>query len=150
MKNLRKALGFAAMALVLTACVPSDFYSIYQPQQYAPAPAAPEYTAPAYYGLPKNYAEFRDRCQSACQSPRGAAKMYFDAVFCYMDKSKRSEASKMLRFIMHADAPHLDGQYAAFGKVVSGMDVVDEIADVAVDYSDRPRFDMRMKRVYLA
>ena len=53
-------------------------------------------------------------------------------------------------FIMHADAPHLDGQYAAFGKVVSGMDVVDEIADVAVDYSDRPRFDMRMKRVYLA
>ena len=53
-------------------------------------------------------------------------------------------------FIMHADAPHLDGQYAAFGKVVSGMDVVDEIADVAVDYSDRPRIDMRMKRVYLA
>lgn len=52
-------------------------------------------------------------------------------------------------FIMHADAPHLDGQYAAFGKVVSGMDVVDEIADVAVDYSDRPRIDMRMKRVYL-
>lgn len=52
-------------------------------------------------------------------------------------------------FIMHRDAPHLDGQYAAFGKVVSGMDVVDEIADVAVDYSDRPRIDMRMKRVYL-
>ncbi len=52
-------------------------------------------------------------------------------------------------FIMHADAPHLDGQYAAFGRVVSGMDVVDEIADVAVDYSDRPRIDMRMKRVYL-
>ena len=52
-------------------------------------------------------------------------------------------------FIMHADAPHLDGQYAAFGKVVSGLDVVDEIADVAVDYSDRPRIDMRMKRVYL-
>ena len=53
-------------------------------------------------------------------------------------------------FIMHANAPHLDGQYAAFGKVVSGMEVVDEIAEVAVDYSDRPRFDMRMKRVYLA
>ena len=53
-------------------------------------------------------------------------------------------------FIMHADAPHLDGQYAAFGKVVSGMEVVDEIADVAVDYSDRPRIDMRMKKVYLA
>ena len=53
-------------------------------------------------------------------------------------------------FIMHADAPHLDGQYAAFGKVVSGMEVVDEIADVAVDYRDRPRIDMRMKKVYLA
>ena len=53
-------------------------------------------------------------------------------------------------FIMHADAPHLDGQYAAFGKVTSGMEVVDEIADVAVDYSDRPRIDMRMKKVYLA
>ena len=53
-------------------------------------------------------------------------------------------------FIMHADAPHLDGQYAAFGKVVSGMEVVDEIADVAVDYSDRPRIDMRMKKVYRA
>ena len=52
-------------------------------------------------------------------------------------------------FIMHADAPHLDGQYAAFGKVVSGMDVVDEIADVAVDYSDRPRIDMRIKKAYL-
>jgi peptidyl-prolyl cis-trans isomerase B (cyclophilin B) len=52
-------------------------------------------------------------------------------------------------FIMHADAPHLDGQYAAFGRVVSGMEVVDEIADVAVDYSDRPRFDMRIKRAYL-
>ena len=53
-------------------------------------------------------------------------------------------------FIMHADAPHLDGQYAAFGRVTSGMEVVDEIADVAVDYSDRPRIDMRMKKVYLA
>ena len=41
-------------------------------------------------------------------------------------------------FIMHADAPHLDGSYAAFGKVVEGMDVVDEIAAVSVDYSDKP------------
>ena len=53
-------------------------------------------------------------------------------------------------FIMHADAPHLDGQYAAFGKVVSGMETVDEIASVPVDYSDRPKVAMRMKRVYLA
>ena len=53
-------------------------------------------------------------------------------------------------FIMHADAPHLDGQYAAFGKVVSGMETVDEIASVPVDYSDRPKVAMRMKKVYIA
>lgn len=41
-------------------------------------------------------------------------------------------------FIMHADAPHLDGNYAAFGEVVEGMDVVDEIADQYTDFSDRP------------
>ena len=52
-------------------------------------------------------------------------------------------------FIMHADAPHLDGQYAAFGKVVSGMEVVDEIASIPTDYNDRPRVDMRMKKVYI-
>ena len=52
-------------------------------------------------------------------------------------------------FIMHKDAPHLDGQYAAFGKVVSGMEVVDEIAAVPTDYSDRPKIAMRMKRVYV-
>lgn len=52
-------------------------------------------------------------------------------------------------FIMHADAPHLDGNYAAFGKVVSGMDAVDEIAAVPTDYNDRPKIAMRMKRVTL-
>ena len=52
-------------------------------------------------------------------------------------------------FIMHANAPHLDGQYAAFGKVVSGMEVVDQIASVPTDYSDRPKISMRMKRVYV-
>ena len=52
-------------------------------------------------------------------------------------------------FIMHADAPHLDGQYAAFGKVVSGMETVDEIASIPTDYSDRPKIAMRMKKVYI-
>ncbi len=52
-------------------------------------------------------------------------------------------------FIMHADAPHLDGQYAAFGKVISGMDTVDEIASIPTDYNDRPKVAMRMKRVYI-
>ena len=53
-------------------------------------------------------------------------------------------------FIMHADAPHLDGQYAAFGKVVSGMETVDEIASIPTDYNDRPKMARRMKKVYLA
>ena len=52
-------------------------------------------------------------------------------------------------FIMHADAPHLDGQYAAFGKVVSGIEAVDEIASIPTDYSDRPKIAMRMKKVYI-
>ena len=41
-------------------------------------------------------------------------------------------------FIMHQDAPHLDGQYAAFGKVVEGIEVVDEIAACATDFRDMP------------
>ena len=50
-------------------------------------------------------------------------------------------------FIMHAKAPHLDGQYAAFGRVVEGMDVVDEIAAAATDASDRPKTPQVMKTV---
>ena len=52
-------------------------------------------------------------------------------------------------FIMHKDAPHLDGSYAAFGQVVEGMDVVDEIASVPTDFSDRPRLVQKMARVYI-
>ena len=50
-------------------------------------------------------------------------------------------------FIMHQDAPHLDGQYAAFGKVVEGIEVVDEIAAVDTDYSDRPLEPQIMEKV---
>ena len=50
-------------------------------------------------------------------------------------------------FIMHADAPHLDGQYAAFGRVVSGMEVVDEIAGTQTDWSDKPLKPQVMKSV---
>ena len=50
-------------------------------------------------------------------------------------------------FIMHEDAPHLDGQYAAFGKVIEGIEVVDEICKVRTDYNDRPRINQTMKRV---
>ena len=52
-------------------------------------------------------------------------------------------------FIMHADAPHLDGNYAAFGKVVEGMGVVDEIASSRTDFRDRPLTPVIMKRVYI-
>lgn len=52
-------------------------------------------------------------------------------------------------FIMHADAPYLDGQYAAFGKVVEGMDVVDEIASVRTDVNDNPVLPQVIKRAYI-
>lgn len=50
-------------------------------------------------------------------------------------------------FIMHKDAPHLDGAYAAFGKVTEGMDIVNKIAETPTDYSDRPLSPQRMKNV---
>ena len=50
-------------------------------------------------------------------------------------------------FIMHEDAPHLDGGYAAFGHVVAGMDVVDRIAEIATDYNDRPLTPVVMESV---
>lgn len=50
-------------------------------------------------------------------------------------------------FVMHANAPHLDGSYAAFGRVISGMETVDEIAAVRTDYSDRPMVEQKMKKV---
>ena len=50
-------------------------------------------------------------------------------------------------FIMHEDAPHLDGQYAAFGKVFEGMDVVDAIANTRRDFNDKPRVEQKMKKV---
>lgn len=50
-------------------------------------------------------------------------------------------------FIMHETSPHLDGSYAAFGKVTDGMDVVNKIAETATDYSDRPLETQRMKKV---
>ena len=56
-----------------------------------------------------------------------------------------SEGSQF--FIMHADAPHLDGQYAAFGQVIDGMDVIDKIAEVNVDYNDKPLRDQVIKTV---
>jgi peptidyl-prolyl cis-trans isomerase B (cyclophilin B) len=66
-----------------------------------------------------------------------------------MARSQRPNSASSQFFIMHADGKFLDGEYAAFGRVVNGMEVVDEIAGVKTDYSDRPIIDMRMKSVTL-
>ena len=50
-------------------------------------------------------------------------------------------------FIMHEDSPHLDGQYAAFGRVIEGLEAVDSIASVRTDYQDKPRVPQVMKSV---
>lgn len=67
-----------------------------------------------------------------------------------MARSMMKDSASSQFFIMHEDAPHLDGSYAAFGKVVEGMEVVDEIASIETDRSDRPVVPQVMKRVYLA
>ena len=50
-------------------------------------------------------------------------------------------------FIMHADAPHLDGDYAAFGKLVDGFDVLDEIASVSTDWLDKPVKEQKIEKI---
>ncbi len=64
-----------------------------------------------------------------------------------MARSMMPDSAGSQFFIMHKDSPHLDGQYAAFGKVIEGMDAVNRIAETATDYSDRPLEDQVMKRV---
>ena len=64
-----------------------------------------------------------------------------------MARSQNYNSASSQFFIMHADGKFLDGQYAAFGMVVNGMEVVDEIAGVKTDMRDRPVIDMRMKKV---
>ena len=64
-----------------------------------------------------------------------------------MARSQMPDSASSQFFIMHKDAPHLDGSYAAFGKVTDGMDVVNAIAETATDYTDRPLEDIKMNRV---
>ena len=64
-----------------------------------------------------------------------------------MAREQHPDSAGSQFFIMHADAPHLDGQYAAFGKLVEGEDVLDSIASIDTDWSDRPRTPQVMKTV---
>lgn len=64
-----------------------------------------------------------------------------------MARSMMPDSAGSQFFIMHEDAPHLDGQYAAFGKVIEGIEVVDEIAAVATDFRDKPVQPQIMKKV---
>ena len=64
-----------------------------------------------------------------------------------MARSGHPDSAGSQFFIMHAKSPHLDGQYAAFGKVTEGIEVVDEIAGTKTNFQDRPREDQRMKKV---
>ena len=64
-----------------------------------------------------------------------------------MARAQHPDSAGSQFFIMHTDAPHLDGQYAAFGKLVEGEDVLDSIASIDTDWSDRPRTPQVMKTV---
>ena len=64
-----------------------------------------------------------------------------------MARSMRPDSAGSQFFIMHKEAPHLDGQYAAFGKVTEGMDVVDKIATTPTNYADKPVTPQVMKSV---
>ncbi|MCI8981833.1 MAG: peptidylprolyl isomerase [Hungatella sp.] len=62
-----------------------------------------------------------------------------------MARSMSPDSAGSQFFIMHKKAPHLDGAYAAFGKVTEGMDIVDKIADARTDYSDRPMKEQKIQ-----
>ena len=64
-----------------------------------------------------------------------------------MARSMAPDSAGSQFFIMHKTSPHLDGQYAAFGQVIQGMDVVNKLAEVATDYSDAPLEKQVMKSV---
>ena len=74
-------------------------------------------------------------------------KLNHDRGVLSMARSMHPDSAGSQFFIMHRAAPHLDGQYASFGKVIEGMDVVDEIACTRTGFGDRPMADQVMKSV---
>lgn len=66
-----------------------------------------------------------------------------------MARSQDPDSAGSQFFIMHQDSPHLDGQYAAFGKVVEGIEVVDAIANCKVGFSDKPKEEQKIATITL-
>ncbi len=66
-----------------------------------------------------------------------------------MARAQNPDSAGSQFFIMHADSPFLDGKYAAFGKAISGMEVVDQIASIATDANDRPLKEQKIAKIYL-
>ncbi len=64
-----------------------------------------------------------------------------------MARAQHPDSAGSQFFVMHADANYLDGQYAAFGKVIEGMETIDEIATVKTDWYDKPYEEQKMKKV---
>ena len=77
-----------------------------------------------------------------------AARMLgYDCLLYTSARAMHPDSAGSQFFIMHKTSPHLDGAYAAFGKVTEGMDVVNKIAETATDYSDRPLEEQKMRCV---
>ena len=74
-----------------------------------------------------------------------ANNLVHDAGVLSMARAMHPDSAGSQFFIMHKNAPHLDGAYAAFGKVTEGMDVVNQIAETDTDYSDRPLDEQKIK-----
>jgi len=64
-----------------------------------------------------------------------------------MARSQHMDSGGSQFFIMHKPSPHLDGQYAAFGKVIEGLDIVDALAKTPTDHSDRPRQEQKILKM---
>ena len=64
-----------------------------------------------------------------------------------MARAQHPDSAGSQFFIMHAPSPHLDGSYAAFGKLIEGVETLNEIAEVSVDWNDRPRTEQKLQSV---
>ncbi len=101
MKKKLSILLIFLLSLVMSACVKQGQNISFVNYEYFDSSQHSE-TVNAPSGLPENYSEFKNRCQTMLQTPAGAIKMYFDAVFVYADPKTRREGQKMLRYVMRS------------------------------------------------